>query len=182
MGLPLTSPSRLLLKREGDFQAKGHFHRITRYTAPSSVQHLVLYPLSFSTLDLSECEEEPPFHIGSNSFRCPTIFVPSPSALYASILRLMLQYPRHCSTMTVLRSDLSELIGYDLLELAEGYVDPDDDEAWHEKEVDKRLMRAAQIVKSWGPQAWRKGEDWMADALSAVAAGSGSIEYLPHRE
>jgi len=80
---------------------------------------------------------------------------------------------------TVLRSDLSELIDYDLLELADGYVD---DKEWEAKEVDKRLTHAPQIVKGWGPQAWRKGEDWMADALAAVAAGSGSIEYLPHRE
>lgn len=79
--------------------------------------------------------------------------------------------------MTVLRSDLSELIGYDLLELAEGYID---DEDWEAMEVDKRLTWAAQIVRGWGPQAWRKGEDWMADALAAVAGGSGSIEYLPH--
>ena len=41
----------------------------------------------------------------------------------------MSSYLRYCSTRTNLESDLSELIGYYLLGLENGYVDPDDDGA-----------------------------------------------------
>jgi len=58
IGLPITLPTELYLSIEGDFRAKGHFHRITRSTAVTSVQHLILYSLSFSTLSLSEMDSE----------------------------------------------------------------------------------------------------------------------------
>ena len=122
MGLPLSPPSTLLLMTEGDFQAKARFHRITLCTSPSFVQHLALYPQSFSTLDDSELEEKLPSHHSTTSSLCKSIRVPSRPAVYASIIRLLLGYPEHCPTTTVLRSDLSELqvIGYDLLELEDG--------------------------------------------------------------
>lgn len=180
MGLPIAAPSRLLLRTEGDFQAKGRFHRITRSTSVSSVQHLVLYPLSFSTLLPSELDERAPFHTPSPSTRGSSIYVPSRPALYASIIRLMVQYDSYDPTIKVLQSDLSELIGYDLLRL-DGYVDPNDDVEWELKNVDKRLAEAAEQVLDW-EYVWRKGEEWIRDALSAIVAGTGCIEYLPHKE
>lgn len=180
IGLPVSLPSRLLLKTEGDFQAKARFHRITPWTSPSSVQHLALYPQSFSTLDESELEEKPPFHLPTTSARCKSIRVPSRPAVYSSIIRSMLNYPGHCATTTVLQSDLSELIGYDLLGIEDGYLDPNDEEALAAMGLDQRLAHGAQIILQWGDDGvWRQGEDWIGDALRAVVAGTGSIEYLP---
>lgn len=161
------------MKTEGDFQANGRFHRITTWTAPASVQHIVLYPFSFSHLDLSG-DASQPFQTCS----CASILVPPITSVYASILRLMTKYPPHCSTMTVLRSDLSELIGYHLLQLEGGYVDSEDDEEWNEKEIDNRLWEASRTVRSL---KWEDGEEWMGDALSAIVTGRGTIENLPHR-
>ncbi|KAF8530443.1 hypothetical protein BU17DRAFT_36210 [Hysterangium stoloniferum] len=174
MGLPLSTPSTGFLS-EGDFQSKGHFYRVTRWTMSSSVQYMVLYPLSFSSLSLSELEKEPPMHLYS-SIRCPSIYVPSRPAVYASIIRLMTKYPPTCGTMTALRSDLSELIGYDLLQLEDGYIDSDDDEA---QNVSDRLVQASLIVEAWGTGVWRKGEEWIGDALNAAVVGVGDIEHFP---
>jgi hypothetical protein len=184
MGLPLSPPSRLLLRTEGDFQAKARFHRITRWTSPSSVQHLALYPQSFSTLDDSELEEKPPSHLlVATATRCKSIRVPSRPAVYASIIRLMLSYPKHCATTTVLASDLSELVGYDLLGLEDGYLDPSDEEALVTKGLDQRLAHGVQIVLQWeNDGVWRPGEDWIGNALGALVAGTGDIDHLPCKE
>jgi hypothetical protein len=82
--------------------------------------------------------------------------------------------------MKVFRSDLSELIGYDLLRLDDGYVDPNDDVEWEVQGVDERLVQAAVRVREWG-DVWRRGEEWIGDALSAVVAGTGCIQHLPHK-
>ncbi len=84
------------------------------------------------------------------------------------------------ATTKVLRSDLSELIGYDLLRLDDGYVDPNDDVEWEVKGVDERLVQAAVRVREWG-DVWRRGEEWIGDALGAVVEGTGCIEHLPHK-
>ena len=168
---------------DGDFHAKGHFHRITHSTLESSVQHLVLYPLSFSSLDWSEVTKQAPYHIRPSP-RCENIFVPRPSAVYASLIRIMLSYPRYCSTRTNLESDLSELIGYHLLGLENGYVDPDDDESWQSLEISRRITEAVLSVRQWAlDREWRKGEDWIGDALAGVidASGGNDIEYLPYK-
>ena len=178
MGLPLSPPSLLLLRTEGDFQAKARFYRITLTTSSSFIQHLALYPQSFSTLDGSELEEKPPHH--STISICKSILVPSRPALYASIIRLLLSYPKNCATTKVLRSNLSELIGYDLLGLEDGYMDTNDDEAVVAIGLAQRLVDATQVVLQWGTDGvWRPGEEWIGDALGAVVAGTGSIEYLP---
>lgn len=183
MGLPFSPPSKLLLMTEGDFQAKARFHRITLWTSPSFVQHLALYPQSFSTLDDSELEEKPPSHHSTTSSLCKSILVPSRPAVYASIIRLLLSYPQYCATTTVLRSDLSELIGYDILGLEDGYLDPNDEEALVAIGLEQRLAHAAQVVLRWGTDGvWRPGEEWIGHALGAVVAGTGSIEYLPCKE
>ena len=182
MGLPLSPPTTLLLTTEGDFQAKARFHRITPWTSPSFVQHLALYPQSFSTLDDSELEEKPPHHSTTSSL-CKSIRVPSRPAVYASIIRLLLNYPQYCATTTVLQSDLSELIGYDLLGLEDGYLDPYDEETIVAIGLEQRLANATQVVMLWGIDGvWRPGEEWIGDALGAVVAGTGSIEHLPCKE
>ncbi|KAF8530433.1 hypothetical protein BU17DRAFT_36186 [Hysterangium stoloniferum] len=176
MGLPLSTPSACFLVTAGDFQSKGYFHRVTRWTMSSSVQYMVLYPLSFSSLSLSELEKEPPMHLYS-SIRCPSIYVPSRPAVYASIIRLMAKYPLACGTRTVLQSDLAGLIGYDLLQLEDGCIDSDDDET---QEVSDRLVQASLIVEAWGTGGvWRKGEEWIGDALNAVVVCVGRIEHFP---
>jgi len=116
MNLPLSLPSYSPFMAESDFYSKGLFHRITRWTSPALIQHFVLYPLSFSTLSLSELQEDTPFHGTPNlKLRCRSIYVPSKPAVYASIIRLMLNYSRFCIISSVLRSELSSLVVYDLL-------------------------------------------------------------------
>ncbi|KAF9530516.1 hypothetical protein CPB83DRAFT_850459 [Crepidotus variabilis] len=176
MGLPPTNTSKVLLRAEGDFQTKAHKYRITRATSPGFIQNLALYPISFSTLSWSEVEKQPLY----NSPRCASILVPTPHALYASLIRMMLRYPRLCSTATLLHSDLSELVGYHLLNLQDGFVDPLDVGEWETKGVEESLALAAQKVRSWNAdQVWRPGEEWIGDALYAVVEGPGDIEYLP---
>jgi hypothetical protein len=83
------------------------------------------------------------------------------------------------SYRTVLRWDLSELIGYNLYDLQDGFVDPFDDELWEELEVDRRIEDAVQIrvVKGWGWSGeWREWVEWMGDALAAVVKGSVSSQ------
>ncbi|KAF8964812.1 hypothetical protein BDZ97DRAFT_1814611 [Flammula alnicola] len=180
LGLPLTPPSTFLLRYEGDFRSTGRFHRVTPETEPFMVQHLVLYPLSFSSLAQSELTEETPFHLTS-SYRCSKILVPRPSAVYASLIRMMLNYPRQCSTRTHLESDLSELIGYNLLDLSGGYVDPDDNQLWEDLQVNSRIERAVSLIQQWScDREWREGEEWIADALIAVVRGSVDIGDLPY--
>ena len=183
MGLPLSPASKLLLMTEGDFQAKAIFHRITLWTSPSFVQHLVLYPQLFSTLDDSELEEKLPSHYSTTSSLCKLILVPSQPAVYASIICLLLSYPQYCATTTALQSDLSELIRYDLLGLEDGYLDPNDEEVLVAIGLEQRLAHATQTVLQWGIDGvWRPGEEWIGDALGVVVGGTGCIEYLPCKE
>jgi hypothetical protein len=92
----------------------------------------------------------------------------------------MLAYPVYCATRSVLESNLSELIGYNLYDLQMGYVDLDDEDLCQELELDRRVDDALHVVKGWGwDGAWREEEEWMGDALAAVVAGRGEIEWLP---
>jgi hypothetical protein len=99
-------------------------------------------------------EEKPPFHITPSE--CHTILVPPP-AVYASILRMMLQYSRSSGTMGILKSDLSELIGYHLYGL-DGFVDTFDEELCASFEVDRRVADAVHRVRTWGVDGlWSEG-------------------------
>jgi len=92
----------------------------------------------------------------------------------------MLAYPVYCATRSVLESNLSELIGYNIYDLQMGYVDLDDEDLCQELELDWRADDALHVVKGWGwDGAWREEEEWMGDALAAVVAGRGEIEWLP---
>lgn len=90
------------------------------------------------------------------------------------------KYPRVCRMATLLHSDLSELIGYNLLDLQDGFVDMDElseEEKW---EIHSKSELAAENVLSWNwEQCLRPGEWWIRDALYAIVRGSGSIEDLP---
>jgi len=65
----------------------------------------------------------------------------------------------------VLDSDLSELIGYHLLGLEDGYVDLNDDELWEKLQINDRIQRAVITIHGW---SWRPGEEWFADALCPI--------------
>ena len=179
LGLPVWPPSKLLMQSEGDFSAKGIYHRISRSTLPSSVSSIALFPLSFSTLLPSELERKPPHHIRPST-RCPSILVPRPSAVYASLIRMMAKYPRYCSTRTVLASDLSELVGYNFLDLQLGYIDPEDEELWEKLDVDGRIHRAVAQVRQWSwDEEWREGEEWIGDVLASIIDATVDISHLP---
>jgi len=62
------------------------------------------------------------------------------------------QYPKQCSAVYVLCSDLPELIGYDLLKLEDGYIDPDVDEST-KAFVDQRISSGAEKVMLWNSVA-----------------------------
>jgi len=96
----------------------------------------------------------------------------------------MSSYPRYGSTRRHLKSDLSELIGYHLLGLEDGFVDPDDDELWENLEISRRISDAVLLVKQWGfDWEWRKDEEWIGDALAAVIEGTdgNDIAHLPYK-
>lgn len=56
--LPLSPPSDLLLKTEGDLYAKRRFYRITRSTLPVLITHIVLYPFCLAAFSPSELSEQ----------------------------------------------------------------------------------------------------------------------------
>jgi len=80
----------------------------------------------------------------------------------------------------VLRSELSslvfyDLLGYDLTELKDFFVDGAD------LEGNERLEKAAWTIKSWGADCvWREGEEWIGDALGLFTGGEGKMESLPY--
>jgi len=81
--------------------------------------------------------------------------------------------------MYELQSDLSELIGYHLLKMENGYIDVDDDGEWEKWQVERRISDAVHLVRSWGVDSvWREGEDWIGDALAEIVR-TGAIENLP---
>jgi len=170
LGLPLSPHVPLLLKADGDIHAKGVLHRITRTATFPGVRFLVLFPSSFASLSLPSVSLSPPHR--DYPLRTPSL-CPSPSSVYASILRVMLNYPFMCTTRTVLASDLMQLVVYHLLEAECGYVDHILRE---EIEADNRVEKAIDVVKSW---EWDEGEEWFGDVLEAILSEKGDIEWLP---
>ncbi|KAJ7162031.1 hypothetical protein C8R46DRAFT_1103279 [Mycena filopes] len=170
LGLPFSPPTKFEVTVYGDFAVRGHSRRITRSIAPGRVQHVVIYPQSFAAFADSELEKGRPNHIALS--RCSTVFVPTAPAVYASILRMMLQY----NSANPLRTHWAHLLG-----LSGGYIDADDDEVWERWDVDRRISDAVHLVRSWGvDQVWRDGEEWMGDALAEVVK-TGHIASLPHK-
>ncbi|KDQ07485.1 hypothetical protein BOTBODRAFT_139998 [Botryobasidium botryosum FD-172 SS1] len=177
LGLPLSIPSKFQISVDGDFQAQGRHHRITRHLSTALIQHVVIYPQSFTTLADGELLTTTTNYISTPL--CPTILIPPPPAVFASLIRMMLRYTRFDPTLLALQSDVSELITYHLLGLADGYVDLEDDDEWERKDVDSRIATAVHLVRSWSmDRVWREGEEWIGDALAEVVR-TGMVENLP---
>ena len=79
MGLRVSQPCKIFAEDRRDLQAKGYFHRITVATSLGPVQHLVLYPISFSTIDWSKVQRPPGIHKTASRTR-PAIYVPRKAA------------------------------------------------------------------------------------------------------
>ena len=108
-------------------------------------------------------------------------YIPSPPALYASPISMLSQYPKQCSTVYVLCSDLLELIDYNLLKLEDGYIDPDVDEST-KAFVDRRFSFGAEKVTSRNcAQLWLPGEEWTGDVLYEIMRGIRNTSSLPHK-
>jgi hypothetical protein len=123
---------------------------MTKSTVLGAVRYSILFPLSFSSFSATELTSiSSSTYLSSQHHSTSTILVPCPPPVYASILRMMLSYPRYCPTRRVLMSDLSELIGYNLYDLQDGFINLCDDKLWDELEVDRRIDDAVQIVKGW---------------------------------
>ncbi|KAH8099762.1 hypothetical protein BXZ70DRAFT_941002 [Cristinia sonorae] len=177
LGLPLMAPTKFNLNVYGDFEARGRRHLITRDTSGFSAQHIMLYPHSFSTLSEAELEIAPPSH--HISPRSPIIRVPSVTSVYASLIRMLHNCPPLGSTWTILQCELSELVGYHLLDLCDGFVDPGDEQEWKNKKVDEKIPSAVDIVQSWGENGrWKDGEGWIAEALVELVR-TGDLPPLP---
>jgi len=148
-------------------RAKGHFYRIKQSaTMPVLDQHLVLYPLSFAAFRPCEISEQPAQY--SNLRRCSRILVPRPSAVYASLMRMMLRYPTNSTTWSVLRADMSQLVLYHLLGYTLETISDDEDE----EDENRRIDAAVEVVREWGMRKeWGEGEEWMEDAMSRLVCG-----------
>jgi hypothetical protein len=96
---------------------------------------------------------------------------------------MMLNYPQFSPTSIELRSELSNLIvfnllGYDLRDLKVFCVDDAD---WEAEDTDESLEKAAWTIKHWGVDCvWLEGEEWIGDALSLFTEGKGKLECLPY--
>ncbi|KAI0245813.1 hypothetical protein BJV78DRAFT_1382097 [Lactifluus subvellereus] len=172
IGLPRSTPSKFSLTVGGDMQAKGRFHCLKRSAIAALDQYIVLYPLSFATLSLSELSEKPTQY--SELYRCSHILVPHPSAVYASLMRMMLRYPPHSTIWSILQADIAELVLYHLM----GYTletlpseDDDDGDAESEDEH-RRIDVAISTIREWGLRKERtEWEEWMGFALSSSVRG-----------
>ncbi|KAI0648911.1 hypothetical protein C8Q79DRAFT_887884, partial [Trametes meyenii] len=187
VGLPLSLPPSLLLNTGGDFYAKARLYRLTRYTSVAQAQHLALYPASIASFAPTDLTLWPRLTSLSHPL-CAKLLVPSQPAVYASILRMMRKYTRFAPTRVMLESDLSELVGYNLYGLQDGYVDTDDDELCEELEVDRRVEDAVRTVQEWratnqlpdGSDGDSDGDGgWLANALVDIVSGKRTVEDVP---
>ncbi|KAJ8456538.1 hypothetical protein ONZ51_g12064 [Trametes cubensis] len=180
-GLPQSIPPPLLLRTGGEIYSKATLYRVTRYTSAARAQHLVIYPASFISYAPSELEPKP-YLTSLSSPLCKTVLVPTPPAMYASLIRLIRSYTRYDPTRMMLESDLSELIGYHLYGL-QGYVDVDDEVLCEDLQVLRRVEDAVRVVKEWrDTHRFREEERWIADALVNVVSGKWSCEDIPWAE
>jgi len=158
-------------------KAKGRHHLVGQSaTIPSLKQHLVIYPLSFAAFRPCEIMEQPAQY--SKLHLCARILVPRPSAVYASMLRMMRRYPTHSSTWMVLRADIAQLILYHLMGYTLETISEEDDE----DDEDRRSDDAVEAIREWGlRKEWGEGEEWMEEALFGLMRGADEIQFPPER-
>jgi len=154
-------------------RAKGHFYRIKQSAMmPALDQHLVLYPLSFAASRPCEILEQPAQY--SNLRCCSRILVPRPSAMYALLMRMMLQYPTNSTTWSVLEVDVTQLMLYHLLGYTLETISDEEDK----EEENRRIDTAVDTIREWGMQKEWGEEEWMEDVLSRLVRGR-DIEFPP---
>ena len=171
--LPRSRPPPLLIRTGGDFYTKARMFRVTESTSLALAQHFVLYPASlaaYSPVDLSPA----PRTTSLPEPLCKTVLVPSRPAVYASILKSMLRYPRFDSARIFLQTDLSQLVGYDLY----GYADTDDEDLCEELEVDRRVEDAISLVEEWRHTGVLRDQA-IGGALANVVSGRWTVEDVP---
>jgi len=146
-------------------QAKGRFHCLKQSEIVLLNQHIALYPLSFSTLHRFELSEMSAQYSESN--HSSHILVPRPSAVYASLIRMVRRYPTHSSTSSNLLSDLSELVIYHLLGYTLETLNYEDTGSDADDDDTRRLDAAISMIQDWTlRKEWAEGEEWMGFALS----------------
>lgn len=179
MGLPLSQPDPLFTRTSGDFYARATLHRLALSAGLGPVQYMALYPSSFSSFLPSELETASIYLLLTTQTRQSICSSPDLQRFNASIFRLLVHYPPYGPNRLTLLSDLAQLVGYHLYRLENGYVDIADD-LCQEQEVDPEIGHALSVVRGWSCDGeWRKGEEWMGDALAAVVAGTGGYDWLP---
>lgn len=140
-------------------------------------KYLALYPFSFTTFSFSELVETP-LSLTSSPL-CSSILVPTQHAVYGSLIRMMLRYPKY-QTRTQLNSDLAQLILYNMYGSDGHFVDTSDEEvcgAPHDDE-DEGVADAIALVRRWNLEGyWREGEEWIGDALLAIVGGTTEMGH-----
>lgn len=163
MGLPLQTPSKFSLQTGGDMEAKGRSHLLRRLTFD---YHLVVYPLSFAAFRHYELSEQPVKY--SKLRRCSHILVPRPSAVYASLMRMMRRYPTNSSNWCTLRAEMADLHLYHLLGYTLETITDEEDE----EDENKRVDAAVETIREWSARKeWGEGEEWMESALLGFLRG-----------
>ena len=148
-------------------RAKGHSFYIPSHI-PFINQHLVIYPLSFAEFRSCEISEQQAQY--SKLHCCTRILVPRPSAVYASLMRMILRYPANSATWSTLRVDLGQLILYHLMGHTLDTVNLEEDE----EEEGNRVNTAIGTIGEWVlRKEWGEEEVWMERVLTRVLRGGG---------
>ena len=177
LGLLSAPDFKLLNKTEGEFELKASFFELNEPATLGQTQRLALYPSSFcSFFDNELTTEQRQYTVSRES----TILVPKPSAVYASMIRMMATYPEYCVERTILCSDLSELINHHLYGLDEDTLDTEEEDFDEKYEMSRRLSDADSVVRTWtGGNEWRPEEEWIGDVMDALVRGCAIYEALP---
>lgn len=181
LGLPLCIADPFLIAVEGDLYSKAILHRLTESTNIGAVRYIALYPSSFVSFNPSDLETSTYCnHIKPEELDISPIdvFIPRPSAAFASLFRLLLQYPKGTATRSIIQSDLAMLIRYHLYH--ETHLKCSDYGNKEPSGERQDVANAVALVRVWSIEGqWRKGEEWMGDALASLVAGTGEIVWLP---
>ena len=170
--------SSLFYRTEGDFESKGRFFQLNETVDVGQIQRLALYPSSFCPFLESELTSESRQNVVADSKS--SILVPKPSAVYASMLRVMAVYPEYCVERTVLCSELSELINHHLYGLDESTLDTEEEDFDNKYNMERRVMDAERTVRAWARnKEWRLEEDWIGEVMEDLVGGCAIYEALP---